>query len=366
MGPSGNRLKAKVFHSPKKVRPVQSDDCTGVTLRVSHIVAPLVWSRALPQGELLSTYGYCSASLRGVCWKMAQRTILIQSKTHLSIKHGLLCITVEDGTCATVPLEDVWVVIIESHITTITVACMSKLMDAGIGLMVCGRDHMPNGLLLPLGAHSRHAGIVEDQLAMSLPFKKQLWKRIVEVKIINQAEVLDQMGISGDALRGYAKSVTSGDKDNREGAAAAEYFKCLIADGTRRSSAESAALDYGYGVLRAGIGRAAVGGGWLVSQGIHHHSVYNAFNLVDDLIEPFRPLIDLIVMSYGLEEPLEPKDKALLARVFEHVMTIDGKRCGCQQCIEMMLASLRTAVLDKDPKKLLLPRLEGLELVKME
>lgn len=366
MGPSGNRLKAKVFHSPKKVRPVQSDDCTGVTLRVSHIVAPLVWSRALPQGELLSTYGYCSASLRGVCWKMAQRTILIQSKTHLSIKHGLLCVTVEDGTCATVPLEDVWVVIIESHITTITVACMSKLMDAGIGLMVCGRDHMPNGLLLPLGAHSRHAGIVEDQLAMSLPFKKQLWKRIVEVKIINQAEVLDQMGISGDALRGYAKSVTSGDKDNREGAAAAEYFKCLIADGTRRSSAESAALDYGYGVLRAGIGRAAVGGGWLVSQGIHHHSVYNAFNLVDDLIEPFRPLIDLIVMSYGLEEPLEPKDKALLARVFEHVMTIDGKRCGCQQCIEMMLASLRTAVLDKDPKKLLLPRLEGLELVKME
>lgn len=366
MGPSGNRLKAKVFHSPKKVRPVQPDDCTGVTLRVSHIVAPLVWSCALPQGELLSTYGYCSASLRGVCWKMAQRTILIQSKTHLSIKHGLLCITVEDGTCATVPLEDVWVVIIESHITTITVACMSKLMDAGIGLMVCGRDHMPNGLLLPLGAHSRHAGIVEDQLAMSLPFKKQLWKRIVEVKIINQAEVLDQMGISGDVLRGYAKSVTSGDKDNREGAAAAEYFKCLIADGTRRSSAESAALDYGYGVLRAGIGRAAVGGGWLVSQGIHHHSVYNAFNLVDDLIEPFRPLIDLIVMSYGLEEPLEPKDKALLARVFEHVMTIDGKRCGCQQCIEMMLASLRTAVLDKDPKKLLLPRLEGLELVKME
>lgn len=297
---------------------------------------------------------------------MAQRTILIQSKTHLSIKHGLLSIAMEDGTNATVPLEDIWVVIIESHLTTVTVACMSKLMDAGIGLMVCGRDHMPNGLLLPLGAHSRHARIVEDQLAMTLPFKKQLWKRIVETKIVNQAAVLDEIGIPSNVLRGHAKRVMSGDKDNREGAAAAEYFKCLIADGTRRNSAESAALDYGYGVLRAGIGRAAVGGGWLVSQGIHHHSVYNAFNLVDDLIEPFRPLVDLIVMSYGIEGPLEPKDKALLARVFEHVMTIDGKRCGCQQCIEAMLSSLRTAVLDKDPKKLLLPKLEGLELVKME
>lgn len=297
---------------------------------------------------------------------MAQRTILIQSKTHLSIKHGLLSIAMEDGNNATVPLEDIWVVIIESHLTTVTVACMSKLMDAGIGLMVCGRDHMPNGLLLPLGAHSRHARIVEDQLAMTLPFKKRLWKRIVETKIVNQAAVLDEIGIPSNVLRGHAKRVMSGDKDNREGTAAAEYFKCLIADGTRRNSAESAALDYGYGVLRAGIGRAAVGGGWLVSQGIHHHSVYNAFNLVDDLIEPFRPLVDLIVMSYGIEGPLEPKDKALLARVFEHVMTIDGKRCGCQQCIEAMLSSLRTAVLDKDPKKLLLPKLEGLELVKME
>lgn len=297
---------------------------------------------------------------------MAQRTILIQKKTHLCIRNGLLVIRVEDGAPATIPLEDIWVVIIESHLTTVTVACMSKLVDSGIGVMTCGHDHMPNGLLLPLGAHSRHARIVEDQLAMSLPFKKQLWKRIVEAKILNQAAVLDEMGISNKTLRTYAKSVQSGDKDNREGAAAAEYFNRLILDGTRRNSPESAALDYGYGVLRAGIGRTAVGGGWLVSQGIHHHSVYNAFNLVDDLIEPFRPLIDLIVMSYGIEEPLEPSDKALLARVFEHVMTMDGKRCGCQQCIEMMLASLRTAVLEKDPKKLVLPKLDGLELVRIE
>ncbi len=271
-----------------------------------------------------------------------------------------------DDRSATIPLEDIWVVIIESHLVTLTVACMSQLNDAGIGVMICGHDHMPNGLMLPLGAHSRHARIVEDQLAMSLPLKKQLWKRIVQTKILNQASVLKEMGISPDLLPSYAKNVLSGDTDNREGAAAAAYFKALITEGTRRNSMQSSALDYGYSILRAGIGRAAVGGGWLVSQGLHHHSVYNAFNLVDDLIEPYRPLVDLIVMSNGITEPLEQEDKALLARIFEHVLTIDGKRCGCQQCIETTLSSLRSAVLEKDPKKLLLPELKGLEMITIE
>ena len=271
-----------------------------------------------------------------------------------------------DDRSATIPLEDIWVVIIESHLVTLTVACMSQLNDAGIGVMICGHDHMSNGLMLPLGAHSRHARIVEDQLAMSLPLKKQLWKRIVQTKILNQASVLKEMGISPDPLPSYAKNVLSGDTDNREGAAAAAYFKALITEGTRRNSMQSSALDYGYSILRAGIGRAAVGGGWLVSQGLHHHSVYNAFNLVDDLIEPYRPLVDLIVMSNGITEPLEQEDKALLARIFEHVLTIDGKRCGCQQCIETTLSSLRSAVLEKDPKKLLLPELKGLEMITIE
>lgn len=271
-----------------------------------------------------------------------------------------------DDRSATIPLEDIWVVIIESHLVTLTVACMSQLNDAGIGVMICGRDHMPNGLMLPLGARSRHARIVGDQLAMSLPFKKQLWKRIVQAKILNQAAVLKEMGISPGPLPSYAKNVLSGDTDNREGAAAAAYFKALITEGTRRSSMQSSALDYGYSILRAGIGRAAVGGGWLVSQGLHHHSVYNAFNLVDDLIEPYRPLVDLIVMSNGITEPLEQEDKALLARIFEHVLTIDGRRCGCQQCIETTLSSLRSAVLEKDPKKLLLPELKGLEMITIE
>lgn len=296
---------------------------------------------------------------------MAQQTIVIQNKAHLCIRNGLLMI--EQGeVSAGIPLEDIWVIIIESHLLTISASCLSRIVDAGIGVMICGDDHMPNGLLLPLGAHSRHARIVEDQLAMTAPMRKRLWQRVVKAKIANQAAVMQEVGLDSALLWEYESAVLSGDTDNREGAAAAAYFKAILKEGSRRDGPQSAALDYGYGVVRAGIARAAVGGGWLVSQGLHHHSIYNAFNLVDDLIEPFRPLVDLIVLSYGLEGPLESKDKLLLARVFEHTMLIDGKRCGCQQCIETMLASLRTAVLEKDPKRLVLPKLDGLELVKIE
>lgn len=296
---------------------------------------------------------------------MARRTVLIQSKVHMSVREGLLNIRTDEKSTR-IPLEEIWVVIIESHRTTVTAACLSKLNSAGIGVMICGQDHMPNGLLLPLGAHSRHAAIVEDQLAMSKPLQKQLWKRVVQAKIRNQAAVLREFGLPSDEVEACSRSVLSGDTNNREGVAASAYFRELLTDGTRRRSMWSAGLDYGYGVLRAGIGRAAVGGGWLVSRGIHHRSIYNAFNLVNDLIEPFRPLVDLMVLSYGLSDPLQPTDKLLLARVFEHTMIVDDKRCGCEQCIEKMLFSLRTAVLEKDPTKLLLPVLDGLELVSIE
>lgn len=296
---------------------------------------------------------------------MAGRTVLIQSKAHLSIQDGMLRVKTDRYT-TTLPLEEIWVVIVESHQTTLTTACLSKLNDAGIGVMICGDDHMPNGLLLPIGAHSRHAAIVEDQLTMTKPLTKQLWKRVVRAKILNQAAVLDELGLPSGTVRAFASDVLSGDTSNREGAAASAYFQALIEHGTRRSSAYSSALDYGYGVLRAGVGRAAVGGGWLVSRGIHHHSVYNAFNLVDDLIEPFRPLVDLLVMTYHITDPLTPQIKALLARVFEHVMIMDGKRCSCMQCIELMFSSLRSAVLERDPRRLLLPKLDGLETVPIE
>lgn len=296
-------------------------------------------------------------------------TITLQSKAHLSISRGQLKVELEAKPTKSIPLQDIWVLIIESHHVTVTTACLSALTDAGIGVITCGKDHMPNGLLLPLGAHSRHAEIVEDQLAISKELRNQLWKRIVEQKILNQAKVLEEIGNDAKTvarLRAYAATVRSGDADNREAAAAALYFKSLIKTGGRRDSAEGSALDYGYAILRAGIGREGVGGGWLVSRGIHHHGNENAFNLIDDLIEPFRPLVDLMCVAYDLKDPLLSEDKRCLSTVFSHKMRMDGRYSPVDVCISEVFASLRRSVKKNDPKLLILPELYGLEIAKCE
>ncbi len=285
---------------------------------------------------------------------MAKRTICIQRSAKLSIKDSLLVIEQEERRAA-ISLEDIWVLILETHQAQITTAALSKLVDSGIGVMLCGDDHMPNGLLLPIGAHSRHAEIVDDQLALSKPMKKRLWQRIVRAKIQNQAAVLKLLNIEDDKLTQYAKETFSGDTTNRESVAAAHYFKCLLPDGGRRSSSKSDLFDYGYTVLRAGVGRTAVAGGWLVSRGIHHDNNLNAFNLVDDLIEPFRPVVDLMILQGDLHGGLTPQNKAVLASVFEYCVQTPRGKTTVQSAIERELESLRSAVLAANPNLLELP-----------
>lgn len=296
---------------------------------------------------------------------MPKLTICIQNTARLSAEKGSLVITGKSGSHA-IPFEDIWVLILETHQAQVTTTALSSLVDAGIGVMLCGDNHMPNGLLLPLGAHSRHAGIVEDQLAISKPLKKRLWQRIVVAKIINQARVLELLGKDSCQLRTYARQVLSGDTSNRESCAAAAYWERLLTEGGRRTEPYEAPLDYGYSVLRAGIARQAVSGGWLVSRGIHHSSSLNAFNLVDDLIEPFRPLVDLLVVSDDVRSPLSSEDKRLLASVFEYEVEVAGKVLGLQAAIECELDTLRSAVLDDDATRLQLPTIIPLRSLSFE
>lgn len=286
---------------------------------------------------------------------MPKRTICIQNAASLSIKNDALAICQRGELRGLVPLEDIWVLIIETHQAQITTAALSKLVDAGIGVMLCGDDHMPNGLLLPLGAHSRHAAIVDDQLAISKPLQKRLWQRIVQAKISNQAAVMDLLGLDGSAVRAMAKDVLSGDTSNRESVAASAYFKKVLPEGSRRNGPFTAALDYGYTVLRAGIGRTAVSGGWLVSRGIHHSNNLNAFNLVDDLIEPFRPVVDLLVIQGGLGGEMTSETKRELAAIFEYLVRIPLGDVPLQVAIENELETLKVAVKTADASLLQLP-----------
>lgn len=256
-------------------------------------------------------------------------------------------------------------VIIDSPQITMTSALVSEMNDAGIGVMYCGRDHMPNGLCLPLGAHSRHAEIVEHQLAIPKPLRNRLWKRIVVAKILNQARALELSGgTAADVakVRGYAAEVHSDDRTHREAPAAADYFAAMLPYGTRREGPMAAPLDYGYAVVRAGIAQCAVSHGWLVSRGINHHSADNAFNLVDDLIEPFRAAVDLLVVTENILDPLTPADKSKLTSVTSVLMHIDGRKCPIQVAVDVFCESLRRAIELRDADMLLVPELIGLEM----
>ena len=294
------------------------------------------------------------------------QTVAIRTPKHLCIKDNSLIIREKGSSIVLgkIALSDIWVIIIDNPQVTMTSALISGINDAGIGVLYCGSDHMPNGLALPLGAHSRHAEIVEHQLAISKPLRNQIWKRIVSKKIENQAKTLTLcFGDSAEAkkIRGYAQEVQSNDKTNRESAAASEYFKALLPYGTRWNGPMTAPLNYGYAILRSGIAQCAVSHGWLVSRGIHHHSAENAFNLVDDLIEPFRPIVDLKVVSDNILEPLSTLNKKALTEVTSILVSIDGRRHSVQTAIDIYCESLRRAVELKDVDQLLLPDIIGLE-----
>lgn len=290
------------------------------------------------------------------------RTICIQQPAKLSTKQNSLIIENKKGI-AQIPLEDIWVLILESQEVLLNSSVLAAMNEVGIGVMTCGRNHLPTGLLLPLGAHSRHAAIVENQLSISKPLAKQLWKRIVVRKITNQARALEILERPGsEKLRQYAREVKSGDSTGREAAAAGYYFNRLIKNGTRRDSRETACLDYGYAVLRAGIAREAVSGGWLVSRGLHHCSDLNAFNLVDDFIEPFRPLVDLLVFGEIDAPDLTTESKQKLASVFEYSLLMQGKRHTAQSAIAVMMDSFKRAVLANDALELVLPEVMPLEI----
>lgn len=294
-------------------------------------------------------------------------TVTIGTPKYLCVQDNCLVIKErhEDNVLDKIPLSDIWVIIIDNPQVSITASLMGQVNDAGIVVLFCGSNHTPNGLALPIGAHSRHAEIVEHQLAISKPLRNQLWAKIVRRKIENQARALELCGgkpCDVEKILSYAKDVQSNDKTHREGAAAGEYFSKLLPYGSRWKGPMTAPLNFGYAILRTGIAQCAVSHGWLVSRGIHHHSAENAFNLVDDLIEPFRAVVDLMVVKENLLAPLSRLNKDTLTKATSVLVLLDNKEMPVQTAIDVYCESLRRAIELKDSDQLLLPTLIGLEM----
>jgi CRISP-associated protein Cas1 len=229
---------------------------------------------------------------------MAWKGVHIAKPARLSWKDKQLCVSQEDGDVA-MPLEDVAWIVLDSNHCTLTASLVSACMAAGVAIIFTDERHTPSGITLPFHTHHRQAAVAQMQVSLSQPLKKRLWQTLVVAKIENQAACLDQCGRDGTAVAAIAKFVTSGDPDNTEARAARAYWSTLFDDFIRSDETDlrNAMLNYGYAIVRASLARALVASGLLPCFGIFHDSATNAFNLADDLFEPFRPLVDRKVFT---------------------------------------------------------------------
>jgi len=296
------------------------------------------------------------------------RSVMISRPAKLRREHFSLAI--EQEQTAFVPFEDIAIIVLNHREIQLTHPVLSACADYGIGLYATGDNHQPNGVFLPFLAHSRTTRLMRKQMEIPRPLAKQAWASIVRRKIENQAAALRFCAKNGvDRMDSYARRVRSGDTENLEGQAAAFYFTQLFGQGFYRAEERwvNAALDYGYAVLRGAIARGLVAHGMHPPIGLFHASEQNAFNLADDLIEPFRPLVDLHVAKNPAftEGDLTPQDKAELLALLNVDVGMPQGKMSALSAIEYAVESL-ARLFEQGNSELELPGLIGLQAHRLE
>lgn len=230
---------------------------------------------------------------------MLKRTLLIENKASIHTKNLQLVIKTDERD-ANIPIEDIGCIVIDNAETYLSMNAMNLLIENNASIVICGKNHLPNGLFLNLNSHHIQQEIFKKQIEASQPLKKQLWQQTVIEKVKNQSELLQKITGSKNPLIHFASKVQSGDTTNMEGAAAAHYWKSFFELNFKRErfgDYPNNFLNYGYAILRAATARALSGSGLLNTFGIHHKNKYNAFALADDIMEPFRPIVDELVLE---------------------------------------------------------------------
>lgn len=294
---------------------------------------------------------------------MAWRGLHLTTPARLSLADGQAEIARDSGTVR-LALEDIAWVVLDTPQATLTTALLSACMESGIAIVVTDHRHTPSGLMLPFHRHHRQAHVAALQTDASAPLRKRLWQRVVQAKIANQAAVLEALGMVADPLPAMAALVGSGDPDNIEARAAREYWRRLFAGFVRENAADrrNGLLNYGYAVLRAAVARGLVAAGLLPALGIHHSGAANAFNLADDMIEPFRPFVDRMVADLS-RAPGETTasvtidERRRLAGLPLQECTLGGGTVTLLVAAEQCAASLVRALESGSAAPLLLPTL---------
>lgn len=267
--------------------------------------------------------------------------------------HGFLAIRESGQTLGRVPLDDIEAVIAASQGITWSGNSLTALAERSVPVVLVGKNFSPIAHILPLAAHHNQGSIMQAQADAKLPLRKRLWADIVRRKISAQQAALQLYGLDSTRLARLKTEVTSGDPDNREAAAAQYYWPKLLGEGFSRdrvSPGSNIALNYGYAVLRAASARAIVAAGLNPSLSVHHVSGGDALRLADDLMEPFRPAIDITVkdMQLGESDLLTPTLKAQLASVMQADYATDNGRTPLSQLLVRLAQSLARVYLGTD------------------
>ncbi|MDE0388508.1 MAG: type II CRISPR-associated endonuclease Cas1 [Rhodospirillales bacterium] len=298
---------------------------------------------------------------------MIRKTIEFSTPgTRLSVANSQLVVERPDLPKATLPIEDLGVVIVDDVRATYTQSVFLSLLEAGATVLVTGRDHLPAGMMLPLDAHHVQTERHRAQVETSAPVRKRAWQAIVRAKIVQQAAVLSHFTGSHGGLAPMARRVRSGDPDNLEAQAAQRYWPRLFGKTFRRdreAEGVNALLNYGYAVVRAAVARGVVAAGLIPSLGVHHRHRGNPFCLADDLLEPYRPYVDWRVRQMAGEDGesapdlAERETRAALLSLLNETVLVGGRREPLLLALHTSAASLSRTLTGGD-RTLALP--EGL------
>jgi CRISPR-associated protein Cas1 len=298
---------------------------------------------------------------------MIKRTLFFGNPAYLQSRNQQMVIILpepkvlpEKDRSTTIPIEDIGVVVLENSQITITHQLLDNLLANNVAVITCDERHMPAGMLLPLSGNNTQSERFSSQINASEPLRKQLWQQTVKQKILNQAALLNQEGYEIQNMRYWSNEVKSGDTENHEGRAAAYFwskiFEKYVPDFRRAPEGfpPNNLLNYGYAILRAVVARSLVASGLLPTLGIHHHNRYNAYCLADDIMEPYRPYVDALVVklvkSGQLSEELTKEQKTQLLSIPVLDVTINNRRSPLMLATQQTSASLAKCFLGEARK----------------
>lgn len=292
---------------------------------------------------------------------MLKRSILIENKSKVTCKNLQLIIK-SDLREASIPIEDIGYILIDNPEIYISMTAMNELVNNNAAVIICDSSHMPNGMFLNLNSHNIQQEIFKHQINATQPLKKQLWQQTIIEKITNQGILLKKITKQKNTFEFLASKVMSGDTTNMEAVAANFYWKSFFEIDFKRErfgSYPNNFLNYGYAILRAAAARALSASGMLNTLGIHHKSKYNAFALADDIMEPFRPIVDEavhhIMQNYENQE-LTTEIKSELLQILTRTVYFKDEKSPLTVALQKTASSLQQCYSGKR-KKIKYPKL---------